>query len=278
MRRPGFWPRPDRIMKDLILVSDVHLYPEPEEHPGRELFLEFLSFLEKRPVAGELWILGDLFDFWFEYGSTVPAGHQRILSALGRLSARGWAVRFMPGNHDFWVGRHFQAATGVMVHTEQVAEIELGGRTILLAHGDGLGSGDIGYRIIKPILRSGPSRFLFRLLHPDLGSFLARAFSNTSRRMLRKEADAIPPGLAGWVAGKLEGGADIIITGHTHLDAVIRRENGIHVSLGDWLVRMTYCIVPCDGGEPVLETWTGDPVEGHSGTVHRREGSADDER
>jgi len=264
-------------MKDLFIVSDLHLDPEPMEHPGRECFLSFLSSLKCREEAGQLWILGDLFDFWFEYGSVVPAGYSGILSALGTLSSKGWEVHFLPGNHDFWVGRHFRAATGAIVHSEQIVELDMNGRTIALAHGDGLGSGDIGYRMMKPVLRCGLSRILFGLLHPDIGSFLARAFSGTSRRVLRKEADSIPSGLGEWVDHRLNDGTDVDVTRHTHVDSLVRRDPGIHVSLGDWLVRMTYCIIPGNGDDPVLETWTGCSEKSARKNCEQGEGSCCDE-
>ncbi len=264
-------------MKDLFIVSDLHLHPEPIEHPGRESFIEFLSFLSNRTESGELWILGDLFDFWFEYRSVVPAGYSRVLASLRTLSSIGWDVHFLPGNHDFWVGRHFRTATGAIVHSEQIVEVDLNGRPSALAHGDGLGRGDLGYRLIKPFLRCGLSRILFGLLHPDLGAFLAKAFSGTSRRVLRREADSIPSGLANWVDDRLSSGTEIVVTGHTHVDSIIRRNTGLHVSLGDWLVRMTYCIIPGDGGEPVLETWTGCPMVMAQKNGEQGEGSAGDE-
>lgn len=239
-------------MMDRYFLSDAHLFPEPEEHPGRERLLEFMEELRLGRAPGEIWILGDLFDFWFEYSSVVPAGHERVLAALGDLSRSGWDVHFIPGNHDFWVGRHFAEASGAAVHTSGEVELKAGDHRILLAHGDGLGPGDLGYRMIKPLLRSPVSRFLFRLLHPDLGAFLARKFSDTSRRVLRRDLDRIPDGLGYWVSKRLEEGYDVVITGHTHLDTVIRNEKGIHVSLGDWLTRFTYCHLPGKTETPVL--------------------------
>ncbi|OPL17839.1 MAG: hypothetical protein AVO35_08140 [Candidatus Aegiribacteria sp. MLS_C] len=233
-------------------LSDAHLFPEPEEHPGRDRLVSFLKELAGADDPGEFWILGDLFDFWFEYRSVVPAGHERVLAALGELSRAGWNVHFLPGNHDFWVGRHFAAATGAEIHAERTVELTAGGMRLLLAHGDGLGPGDLGYRMLRPVLRSPLGMFLFRVLHPDLGTLLARKFSDTSRRILRRDLDSIPPGLGYWVDGMLGRGYDAVITGHTHLDAVIRKDRGIHVSLGDWLTRFTYCLLADGSDGPVL--------------------------
>lgn len=241
---------------DRFFLSDVHLFPEREPHPGRNRFISFLNYLHDSNDPGELWILGDLFDFWFEYRSVVPSGYERCLSSLRGLSDKGWKVYFLPGNHDFWVGSHFGEATGAVIYLDDYLTLEMNGKRILLAHGDGLGSGDIGYRLLKPVLRSVVSRFLFSLLHPDLGTFIARHFSDTSKRILRRDLDSIPSGLKDWVSGKFDEGIDIIITGHTHLDTVNRSKKGIYVSLGDWLTRFTYCRMRNGTGEPELLTYS----------------------
>lgn len=243
-------------MMDRFFLSDVHLFPEREPHPGRDRFISFLDGLYDSYGPGELWILGDLFDFWFEYQSVVPSGFERCLSALRRLSDKGWKVHFLPGNHDFWVGMHFGEATGAVIHLEKYLTLDINGKQVLLAHGDGLGSGDIGYRLMKPVLRSAISRFFFSLLHPDLGTFLARLFSDTSKRILRRNLDSIPSGLQNWINGKFDEGIDIIIAGHTHLDTVNRSKKGIYVSLGDWLTRFTYCRIKNGTGEPELLTYS----------------------
>jgi UDP-2,3-diacylglucosamine hydrolase len=243
---------------DLYLISDLHHYPEPEPHPGRSAFFSFLSDLRRIDPPGALWMLGDLFDFWFEYGTVVPAGHERLLSLLGDLSGSGWELHFLPGNHDFSAGRRFAAATGARVHSGKPVELEHGGRRLCLAHGDGLGSGDLGYRAIKPVIRSRGARLLFALLHPDIGIRAARIFSGTSRRILRRDLDHVPAGLEKWAAGRLAAGTDIVVTGHAHLGRVAAMEGGLHISLGDWLTRMSYCILP-DGStsEPLLLAYSG---------------------
>ncbi|MEN8209474.1 MAG: UDP-2,3-diacylglucosamine diphosphatase [Candidatus Fermentibacteria bacterium] len=225
---------------DRFFLSDVHLFPEPEFHPGREVFLSFLDHLHNSFDPGELWILGDLFDFWFEYSTVIPSGYERCIALLRKLTDSGWVFHFIPGNHDFWVGRHFAEATGALIHSEDSLIQDLDGKKVILSHGDGLGPGDTGYKLLKPVLRSAVSRFLFSLLHPDLGTFLARHFSDTSKRVLRRDLDRIPSGMQKWIDDRFDEGADIIITGHTHLNTLIRTDKSIYVSLGDWLTRFTY--------------------------------------
>lgn len=244
------------------LLADAHLFPEPAEHPGRVRLLGFLSEL----LAGEpgtLWILGDLFDFWFEYRSVAPAGHWRVLSALRALSENGWKVHALPGNHDSWLGVQFEAAAGADVLTDRVLRAELAGRPAVLTHADGLGGGDLGYRLLlRPVLRSRLSALLFGLLHPDLGSGLAGLFSGTSRRILRRSVEELPPGLADWAERQL-GSADLVVTAHTHVPLLRRLPGGIHLSLGDWIRSFSWARVDgegvylfCDGGLADSSSWS----------------------
>jgi len=230
----------------LYVLSDSHLYPEPEEHPGRERLHAFLDHLAAQDPAN-LWIAGDLFDYWFEYRSTVPAGFCGTTSRLRRLWDLGWTLDFLPGNHDWWVGRHFAESTGMTVHRERWAEVESSGLRITIAHGDGLGPGDTGYRLIRPVLRAGVSSALFGMIHPTVGTALARLLSGTSRRILRQQAETMPSGLLEWVDERLTAGSDAVITGHTHLPSLEERPGGLHLSLGDWIGRFTYSLVSGDG-------------------------------
>lgn len=258
---------------DYFFLSDVHMFPEPEEHPGRSRFIGFLDSLLLDYNPGQLWILGDLFDFWFEYRSVTPSGYDGTCSAIRRLSDSGWDVHFMPGNHDFWVAEHFSRATGASIHKTDYMVKNINGRNVLLAHGDGLGPGDMGYKIMKPILRSGLSKFLFSIIHPDIATYLARLFSDTSKRILRRDLDSIPPGIAKWVQDRFEENIDIVITGHTHLDSILHMKNGIYVSLGDWLTRFTYCKIGNNSPEPELLSYSNDISTDHD---KQEEGVSDD--
>ncbi len=237
---------------DRFFLSDVHLFPEPDPHPGRETFISFLTYLHQTGNPGELWILGDLFDFWFEYRTVIPSGYERCISSIRKLTDTGWQFHFIPGNHDFWVGEHFIEATGAIVHPDKYLIQNFDGKEVLLTHGDGLGSGDFGYKLMKPVLRSGISKFMFGLLHPDVGSFLAQRFSDTSKRILRSNVDRIPDGMQKWMSSMFDEGIDIIIAGHTHLDTVIRSNKSMYVSLGDWLSRFTFCRMRDGAPEPEL--------------------------
>jgi UDP-2,3-diacylglucosamine hydrolase len=237
----------DPSRRPLIAISDAHLFPEPLPHPGREKLLAFLAGLAGIP-AGRLWIAGDLFDFWFEYGGSGPPGHERILEALRLLSSSGWDLMFMPGNHDWWVGRGFSAATGAEIVRSRWARVGPEEPGALIAHGDGLGRGDWGYRLLlRPLIRSRVSEAVFALLPRRAGASLAGAASGTSRRVLRRQVERIPAHLSSWASGMLSGGCSTVVTGHTHVASRTPMAGGVHISLGDWLRTFTYAST-CPGG------------------------------
>ncbi len=223
-------------------ISDIHLYPDNKFHPGRDSFLNFLQDLSAK-TPGQLWILGDLFDFWFEYKTVIPAGYTEVLFKLKTLTKKGWGIQFLPGNHDYWCGKVFERETGITIIKETTFTRSIGGKKILLAHGDGLGEGDKGYKLMKPVLRSKIATFLFSLLHPTLGTYLANLFSHTSKRILRKQIDSIPEYLAEWVKEQSKNQIDIVITGHTHCPIINQHKNLIHASLGDWISHFTYLTI-----------------------------------
>lgn len=141
-------------------------------------------------------INGDLFDFWFEYRRVVPGEHVRVLALLADLVDFGVPILMLGGNHDWWGGRHLRERIGIDFRQEPV-RLTLHGRSVLVAHGDGLGAGDSGYRLLRRTLRSRWARALFRLLHPDLGAWLASRVSGTRAEGEAGEATAEAGGSAG---------------------------------------------------------------------------------
>jgi UDP-2,3-diacylglucosamine hydrolase len=251
------------VSRRTFILSDAHLFPAPEPHPGRDRLMEFLGSLRNRE-PGDLVVAGDLFDYWFEHGRRVPSGFDEILRALGNLSSSGWRLSFLPGNHDWWVGPGFVRATGAEVIRKRFAVIESDGLRVLLAHGDGLGRGDLGYRfVLRPLLRNALSIALFSLLPRGVAIALARGASGTSRRILRRQAEVMPAGLAEWAARRIDDGFDVVITGHTHLAAEIPRGRGLHVSLGDWLKSFTW--VELGDGRIELKKFEDAPPRGTAG-------------
>lgn len=234
-------------------ISDAHLFPEGTPHPGRDALYRFLDGLSGTGPHC-LWILGDLFDYWFEYRSVVPGGYSGVLGRLRTLTDSGWTASFIPGNHDWWVGRFFTEETGMKVLRKTPLRVDLDGLKAVIAHGDGLGRGDWGYRIVKPVLQAGISRSLFSMLHPSLATGLAMAASGTSRRYLRRTVRTIPSHLEAWAVEQLDG-ADLVVTGHTHVPRLARVRDGFMVSLGDWINSFTYLKV--EEGKPRFERFNG---------------------
>ena len=228
-------------MTDYFL-SDIHLYPQWKQHPGRKPFHSFLALLlQKDP--GRLWILGDLFDYWFEYHTVIPAGFTETLCSLRALRYSGWELNFIPGNHDWWCGEKLQAATGMRILKTSTHRETIHGKKCILAHGDGLGTGDTGYRLMKPVIRSRLCVKLFSILHPTLAELLAGTFSNTSRRILRTQVDSIPDYLTRWVQEQKKNGFQVVITGHTHCPSLTTTNGITHASLGDWISHFTYLTI-----------------------------------
>src|SRR5512135_1217088 len=138
--------------KRLYFISDVHLGlgARDQERKKEDRLLSFLKAI--LPSAEKLFIVGDLFDFWFEYRTVIPKGFHRTLSALQAFTERGIPVHYLAGNHDFWVGDFFASELGMTMHMDPF-EVVIDGKRIYLHHGDGLAQKDLGYRLLKPVLR-----------------------------------------------------------------------------------------------------------------------------
>lgn len=238
-----------------LVASDAHLGAVPPASERR--FLDFLSAVPDR--TDDLVLAGDVFDFWFEYRSVVLREHFDALRALADVVDAGVRVRWIGGNHDAWAGSFLRDQVGLeLLDAPLVADV--GGRRAFLAHGDGLAGGDWGYRALKAVLRSGPARGLFRLLHPDLGAALARRASHT-----RREAEADGPSrrkkdraeaLSRHAARLLEDdpSLELVVLGHAHRPELTEVEPGRHyLNPGDWINSFTYGVVAADGVE--LRRW-----------------------
>ena len=242
-------------MKPEFITSDVHLGAVPAETER-----SFRAFLEHVGREGRrLLIPGDLFDFWFEYGDVIPGRHFRVLATLADLVDSGVPVVVLGGNHDAWGGRFLRDHVGLEFHPGHL-RTEIAGRPALLAHGDGLGRGDIKYRMLKLALRSRPAVWGFRALHPELGMRLAGRVSSTEAK-----ADT-DPGKTGraafieeWAREQLSADDELswVVCGHSHLPAVVEVVPGrYYLNAGDWLSHSSYITVGVDG-VPTLKNWEG---------------------
>lgn len=236
----------------VFFVSDAHLgVDDAEQEAARTARLhDFLNSLPGR--AASLYIMGDLFDFWFEYRTAVPRRFFETLCALRDVKAAGVPVTYLVGNHDFWLGSFMSRELGMHVH-DGALTTEIQGRRLWLHHGDGLIGGDLGYRVLKKVLRNPACIGLYRLLHPDLGIPLAHRVSRWSRhsregRML--DTERLGREIA---APRFAAGHDVVLIGHFH-HAYERHEPGRDfVVLGDWIHQFSYAVL--ESGRIRLETW-----------------------
>lgn len=235
-------------------ISDIHLGlgDRGAERAKEDLLLGFLGHV--LPSAEALCIVGDLFDFWFEYRTVIPRGFHRTLSALQQYTDAGVPVHYLAGNHDFWMGDFFTEELGIRTYAEPV-ELLLGGKRVYLHHGDGLAPNDLGYRLIKPVLRHPWSIRLYRWLHPDIGVPLARGSSQSSRRYTSGREYGEGEGMASFAAAKLAAGVDIVVMGHRHTPEYRSMAGGTYVNLGDWITHHTYGSLA--DGVITLEHWNG---------------------
>jgi UDP-2,3-diacylglucosamine hydrolase len=220
-------------------LADAHLGQGPLES-NRERERDLLALFDR--VGSEeaaLYVDGDLFDFWFEYGHAMPKRFVRVLHALGELRRAGLPVTYVGGNHDFWIGEYLARELDVSF-TDRPCPLSLQGRKILLAHGDGMGPGDHGYKLLKRVLRNRVARALFRWIHPDIGIPLATATSHTSRhhapRPSRTDEELYERIARPWYAE----GFDAVVLAHYHIPVHRKERQGELVVLGDWIERRSY--------------------------------------
>jgi UDP-2,3-diacylglucosamine hydrolase len=241
-----------------LLFSDVHLNVAPD---GREKMAEFTAFLRaidpgqvRRAV-----VLGDLFDFWFEYRHVIFSGYFGVLRAFADLRDAGVELHFVCGNHDFWAGRFLRDDLGFIIHPDTVT-LDFGGRRTLLAHGDGINPGDWSYRAYKRFARNPLVVRAFRAIHPDWAMRIAQGVSRSSRHFNSADEDGkgteINP-LRDFAQGEIDAGrAHTVICGHSHHPELTPLgPEGLYINTGDWLFHRSYARwTPVSGFE--LLYWT----------------------
>jgi UDP-2,3-diacylglucosamine hydrolase len=236
-----------------FFISDVHLGLQSrseEKAKARRL----VAFLEHVAQCGErLFIVGDLFDTWFEYRTVIPKGFHRILTKLEDLTEHGLEVHYLAGNHDFWMLDYFSLELRVQTHRDPITTI-VQGKKILLHHGDGLAAGDSGYRFLKRVLRNPVNVWLYRWIHPDIGIALARSSSKKSRHYTSGKSYGDDDGMIRFAHDRIHEGYDIVIMGHRHDPLLKAIEGGIYVNLGDWITHNTYAELT--EAELHLRTWS----------------------
>ena len=241
--------------KKIYFASDNHLgAPTPEASKEREA--KFVRWLDTiKADAGAIFLLGDLFDFWFEYRTVVPKGFVRTLGKLAELRDSGIAIYFFVGNHDLWMDDYCEKELNIPVfHRPQ--EGESCGKRFLIGHGDGLGPGGKGYKRMKKVFTNPFCKWLFRWLHPDIGVRLAQYLS-VKNKMISGDEDVHFLGedkewLVQYCKRKLETTHyDYFLFGHRHLPMTIDLGGKVtYINTGDWIHYYTYAVF--DGKETKL--------------------------
>ena len=242
--------------KNIYFLSDFHLgAPNAAESLVREK--KIIRFLDEIKLqASAIFIVGDLFDFWYEYKRVVPKGYIRILGKIAELADAGINIHFFVGNHDMWMKDYFQTELGTAVYFEPTA-FTFSNKTFLIGHGDGLGPGDKGYKFIKKIFRNPLSQLIFGALPPSVGMGMADYFSRKSRAKTGKTDEVFLGEENEWLiiyAKKIlaQKHVDFFIFGHRHLPLDITlNEKSRYVNLGDWIKYFSYAVF--DGENLSLE-------------------------
>lgn len=233
--------------KKIYFASDNHL-GAPTFGQSRKREDRFVKWLDSiKPNAGAIFLLGDLFDFWFEYRSVVPKGFVRTLGKLAELTDSGIPIYFFVGNHDLWMGDYFQKELGIPVFHKPI-EFQCNGKLFLVGHGDGLGPGDKGYKRMKKVFTNPFCKWLFRCLHPDIGVRLAQYLS-VKNKLISGDEDVKFLGeekewLVQYCKRKLETKSyDYFLFGHRHLPMEIKlSESATYINTGDWIHYFTYAV------------------------------------
>ena len=247
-------------MGKIYFASDFHLGIDTSKTSAERerLICQWLD--EIRVDATKIYLVGDLFDFWFEYKHAVPKGHVRFLGKLAELRDQGIEIEAFIGNHDMWLFDYFPTELNIPVHRDQI-QLTIDGKQFFIGHGDGKGPGDHGYKRLKKVFASKLCQWLFARLHPNFGIGIANYLSQRSRRLTAVEEFLGEENewLVAYANRKLEQypETDYFIFGHRHLPLDITLSNGRsrYINLGDWINHFTYAVF--DGNEMKLKKFEG---------------------
>jgi len=223
----------------LYIFSDAHLGADSDEIEAVKQQKIAQLFDLVRADGDRLIVLGDLFDFWFEYKHAIPKDHHRVLCLLDDLVRHGVQVDYVSGNHDFWMGDFFTTEMGIAVHRDTL-DLEYDGKKLHLIHGDGLAKADRGYRFLKRILRNRVNIWLYRKLTPDWAIPLAKAVAGSSRNYTSQRDPDFVADYETYARQKLAAGYDVVAIGHLHIPAMKNFDGGVYINTGDFIDSFTY--------------------------------------
>jgi UDP-2,3-diacylglucosamine hydrolase len=246
----------DQPGKKIYFLSDFHL-GVPTAAASLEREKKIVRFLETiRVDAAEIFIVGDMFDFWFEYSTVVPKGYVRIFGKLAELTDAGIRIHFFVGNHDMWMNSYFEKEMSIPVYFEPKT-FEFNGKKFYVGHGDGLGPSDGGYKFLKKIFRNRICQWLFGIVPPAIGIGVANYFSQKSRSAANTEEERFLGEEKEWlliysreVLQKEH--FDYFIFGHRHLPIDFQlNESSRYINLGEWIKLFSYAVF--DGNDVTLK-------------------------
>jgi len=255
--------------KKVYFASDFHLGADAK-FTSREREQQIVRWLDQiKTDAAEVYLVGDVFEFWFEYKTVVPKGYVRILGKLAELRDSGILIYFFIGNHDMWMFKYFEEELNIPIYREPIVR-EIMGRTFFIGHGDGLGPGDHGYKFLKKVFSNKICQWLFARLHPNFAIGLANFWSGKSRDSNLEEQGY-------WLGDENEWlltfaneqldkvAADFFIFGHRHLpiDHTLKNGKSRYINLGEWMNYNSYAVF--DGSNLKLKFF-----ENEEGVVYKK--------
>jgi UDP-2,3-diacylglucosamine hydrolase len=228
-------------------ASDFHLGTNAQlsSQEREKLIVKWMD--EIAVDAEQLFLVGDVFDFWFEYGSAIPKGFTRVLGKIAEIRDSGISVHYFTGNHDMWMFRYMQDEFGIPIIRQPIRK-QIGSKTFFIGHGDGLGPGDYGYKMIKSVFSNPLCQRVYSWLHPDIGLPIMRRFSGTSRRSnpsVTAFKGAEQEKLVDFCNNYLDKDyVDFFIFGHRHLpiDFTLKNGQSRYINLGDWLMYNSFSV------------------------------------
>ena len=237
------------IMKNMnqnktYFISDAHLgINSKEENINEEKLVKFCNFI--KDSAKELYLVGEIFDFWFEYRTVVPSRHFKVLNAFHNLILSGTKIIYVGGNHDIWKGDFLTKEVGIEVHFKPIT-VDIDGKKVLIHHGDGFLKNTLNFNFAKKILRNKAFIFLYKLLHPDIGIPLGKATIKKIRERVYKKVDLDKARLE-YKKAAIEflqnSDIDVLIMGHTHKADFYNKDGKTYINLGNWITDFDYAVL-----------------------------------
>jgi len=232
----------------IYFASDFHLgAPNSDESSKREK--KIVSWLDEIKIdAKEIYLVGDIFDFWFEYKTVIPRGFARLQGKLAELTDNGIPIHVFTGNHDMWIFDYLPKELGITLYKENIVR-EYGGKKFLIGHGDGLGPGERSYKMLKAVFSSKLCQWAFARIHPNLGIGIANAWSKKSRKtnlsydgvFHGEEKEQLILFCKDYI--KKDSSIDYFIFGHRHLPIEMKiGNNSTYINLGEWIKYNSYAV------------------------------------